>query len=113
MKKPDYAPKSMSKEDDDAFLEILKTVQHQSNQRICAYCKIVKPNGARHCFTCKRCVLEHDKHLFLINNCVGLNNRIYVIFYFISEILLLLFILFSVFYHFPRIVTGEEWEEGY
>ena len=57
--KPSYAelPKQRSA---DEFLELLRSNIDFPNKKICAYCQIEKPEKARHCFICKRCVLEHD-----------------------------------------------------
>ena len=40
----------------------------------CDKCNWVKPSRARHCSTCKRCVLRFDHHCYWVGGCVGLQN---------------------------------------
>ena len=58
---------------------------------------------ARHCFICKRCVLEHHRHSFILNNCVGKRNRIYVISYLSITSILLVLIILSALFHYTRV----------
>mgnify|MGYP002630855935 CR=1 FL=1 len=96
--RPHYADLPENKSDEE-FLNLLRRIIHHSNKKICAYCQIEKKEKARHCFICKRCVLEHDSHCFMLNNCVGKHNRRFVLTYIIFTMLLLLCITLSAFFH--------------
>jgi predicted amidophosphoribosyltransferase len=83
---------------------MLKKVEELPHKKICAYCQIEKPDKARHCFICKRCVLEHDKHSFFLNNCIGKENRAFVIAYLLSTSVLLSCIILSALLHFTNVI---------
>jgi len=101
--RPEYAQLPEQK-GDEAFLHLLRGLGNTQNKKICAYCQIEKPEKARHCFTCKRCVLEHDNHSFMLNNCVGKANRKFVITYLSTTSILLTSIVASAIAH---------WAEGW
>jgi len=101
--KPEYA-QLPARRSDQQFLELLKTISHQPDKKICAYCQIEKTERARHCFICKRCVLEHDRHCFMLNNCVGKQNRPFVIAYLGATSILLVMMALSTIFHLTRVV---------
>jgi hypothetical protein len=101
--KPEYAQLSTSNSDED-FLHLLKKLEGEPNKKICAYCRIEKPEKARHCFICKRCVLEHDKHSFFLNNCVGKENRPFVLANQVCTSVLLLTIVLSALFHYTHVI---------
>lgn len=51
-------------------------------------------------------MLEHDKHCFMLNNCVGKHNRGYVLVYLGSTILLLCFVTFNALIHIIKVDRG-------
>mmetsp|Transcript_8966 Transcript_8966/g.6312 ORF Transcript_8966/g.6312 Transcript_8966/m.6312 type:complete len:90 (+) Transcript_8966:179-448(+) len=78
-------------------------------ERLCPYCKLIKPPRSLHCTICNKCVDKFDHHCPWINNCVGRSNHFY---FYMHVLCLLLFSSFtlitSVFYLFMR--TDEESE---
>lgn len=42
--------------------------------KYCAQCQLYKPDFARHCSVCGRCVYHFDHHCYFVNNCIGRNN---------------------------------------
>ena len=54
---------------------------------LCPDCLIVRTPRSRHCNTCNQCVERFDHHCPWINNCVGINNHVYFIFFLIFLIL--------------------------
>jgi len=55
----------------------------------CRTCRLPKPARSKHCSICRACVAKHDHHCVWINNCVGLNNTRYFLFFLVSTNLLL------------------------
>lgn len=104
--RPEYAqlPRNKSHEE---FLNLLKKTMNNQDAKICAYCQIEKPQFGRHCFICRRCVLEHDCHCFMLNNCVGKDNRGFVIAYLLSTSLLLFWIVLSALFHFTHVLDNK------
>ena len=103
---PEYAqlPRNKSHEE---FLNLLKSTMNNPDAKICAYCQIEKPQFGRHCFICRRCVLEHDCHCFMLNNCVGKDNRGFVIAYLFTTSLLLFWIVLSALFHFTDVLKDK------
>ena len=48
---------------------------------LCPDCLVVRTPRSRHCNTCNVCVERFDHHCPWINNCVGVNNHVYFIFF--------------------------------
>jgi hypothetical protein len=110
-RKPEYCQLPRSSGDEE-FLELLKKHAHKPNKKICAYCKIEKPEKARHCFICKRCVLEHDKHFLMLNNCIGKNNRCPVIAYLAATSALMGLIILSTIFHYADVLDLKAYAEA-
>ena len=41
----------------------------------CRVCEAILPNKAFHCIYCNVCVDHYESHSFIVNNCIGKNNR--------------------------------------
>ena len=106
--KPEYAQLPIQKSDED-FLDLLKKLEDQPHKKVCAYCQIEKPEKARHCFICKRCVIYHDKHSYFLNNCIGKDNRGFMIVYLICTTILLSCIVLSALFHFTHVIDDEDY----
>jgi hypothetical protein len=48
---------------------------------LCPDCLVIRTPRSRHCNTCNKCVERFDHHCPWINNCVGVNNHAYFIFF--------------------------------
>ena len=56
-------------------------------ERECETCKIIRPSGASHCFSCDNCVLDFDHHCVFISNCVAKRtHKFFYLFLFFSSI---------------------------
>ena len=71
--------------------------------QLCPTCLIVKTPRSKHCNVCNRCVERMDHHCPWLNNCVGVVNHIYFMF-FISlltcNIIIILVFNAKIFYNF-------------
>ena len=73
--------------------KLLSLLLEYSQERICLECRSYKPERAKHCFSCGRCVKVYDHHCPWINNCVGANNHA---FFFLFLLFLFLFTCFKL-----------------
>ena len=48
--------------------------EEQKNHRFCKPCRIVRPIGTVHCYTCDICIHGYDHHCPWIGKCVGREN---------------------------------------
>jgi len=46
----------------------------KSNLRYCVPCKIIRPLGTVHCYSCDLCIHGYDHHCPWIGKCVGKDN---------------------------------------
>ena len=60
------------------------------NKKICKVCQIYQTAKIKHCYDCGNCIMQHNYHANLFNNCIGKRNNFYYMIYFIS---LLIFII--------------------
>ncbi|CAI9758917.1 unnamed protein product [Fraxinus pennsylvanica] len=58
--------------------------------RLCATCKIVRPQRAKHCSTCDRCVEQFDHHCPWVSNCIGKKNKWDFFLFLLLEVLAML-----------------------
>eukprot|EP00760_Papus_ankaliazontas_P025897 PhM_4_TR2913/c0_g1_i1/m.12205/K20029/ZDHHC3_7_25; palmitoyltransferase ZDHHC3/7/25 len=57
----------------------VKQKRRDGRPRYCRTCQLHKPDGAHHCRQCKQCTLRMDHHNPWIGNCLGQNNRKYLL----------------------------------
>jgi hypothetical protein len=62
---------------------------------LCPDCLVIRTPRSRHCNTCNQCVERFDHHCPWINNCVGINNHIYFVFFLIFLIATIISVLIS------------------
>ena len=53
-------------------------------------------------------MIYHDKHSFFLNNCVGKDNRAFVIAYLICTSILLTCIVLSALFHYTKVIGYED-----
>eukprot|EP01029_Cantina_marsupialis_P008464 TRINITY_DN2004_c0_g1_i1.p1 TRINITY_DN2004_c0_g1~~TRINITY_DN2004_c0_g1_i1.p1 ORF type:complete len:315 (+),score=71.22 TRINITY_DN2004_c0_g1_i1:153-1097(+) len=54
-----------------------EVTRNQARSRFCYDCEFIRPQRARHCGICHRCVLKHDHHCPWVANCIGFGNYRY------------------------------------
>ncbi|XP_057313765.1 uncharacterized protein LOC130655081 [Hydractinia symbiolongicarpus] len=62
--------------------------------RLCHTCRLVRPQRAKHCRVCGRCVNYMDHHCNFAYNCIGAKNRVYFILYLASSVIASYFAFF-------------------
>ena len=65
----------------------------------CNQCNIIRPSSATHCSTCNHCVNKLDHHCPWCGKCIGGNNFIFFIFFIITLLFQVLFLIISTFYY--------------
>ena len=53
------------------FGQVLKMLP---GNKLCPYCKVIKPPRSKHCHTCNKCTDRYETHCVWFNNCVGRGN---------------------------------------
>ncbi|MCO5588711.1 hypothetical protein L7F22_042670 [Adiantum nelumboides] len=51
------------------------TNRSNSNDKFCSICQVHKPQRAKHCYDCNKCVLKFDHHCHWLGTCVGYMNH--------------------------------------
>jgi hypothetical protein len=85
----------------DRYFDLLKTTEFNDQTRpvLCHSCHIQRPNRAKHCRVCRRCVSIFDHHCPFVNNCVGRGNyRYFFVYCFFLHSSLFLYCLASAMY---------------
>ena len=54
-------------------------LQHGQNMHYCSLCELYVPPRARHCRSCRKCILKRDHHCFLLGICIGHKNQRYFV----------------------------------
>lgn len=89
-------------------------IDHKSAlKRICRFCLIIKPERSHHCRVCRRCVLKYDHHCKFLSNCIGFVNYKYFFVFLLYTLLLLLFVLITIFDGFFISLNSFGWETSY
>jgi hypothetical protein len=57
----------------------------------CRTCKFIKPARSKHCRTCDVCVERFDHHCIWINNCVGVKNHKYFLFFLLIHTVMVIY----------------------
>ena len=76
-KDPGYVQKSN-------VISFVKLNQYFNTEFLCPKCEVLRPNGAKHCSICNKCVDRYDHHCQWLNNCVGIGNHFSFYLYLIS-----------------------------
>jgi len=74
-------------------VDFLKLMQMVDPIQLCPDCLVIRTPRSRHCSTCNQCVERFDHHCPWINNCIGVKNHMYFMF-FLSTIMLTIGVLF-------------------
>jgi hypothetical protein len=77
-------------------LELLMNSDTNVGAKYCNSCHIIRPQRAKHCFQCNRCVLNFDHHCPWINNCVGKNNYREFLFFVFTVVYILIQSVFII-----------------
>lgn len=77
--------------------------------KYCPTCHIWRPPRTSHCGVCNACVVNQDHHCIYINNCVGLRNYKYFLWFVLGATVSAIMLVVECFVHlfFYRIVDSE------
>ena len=76
-KDPGYVQKS-------SLISFVKLNQYFNTEFLCPKCEVLRPNGAKHCSICNKCVDRYDHHCQWLNTCIGIGNHFSFYLYLIS-----------------------------
>lgn len=91
----------------------VQTNESQPKLQSCFFCKIQKPERAKHCYYCNRCVCVFDHHCQLLDKCIGGRNRAIFLYFLSIQLMYLIYNLIIILgsiqiLHFMQIRTGAE-----
>lgn len=69
------------------------------NVKYCTTCHIWRPPRSSHCGVCNVCVVNHDHHCIYINNCVGLRNYKYFLWFVLFTVISNIYVTVTTFVH--------------
>jgi hypothetical protein len=93
------------------FRLMYNLVDHKSAlKRICKFCLIIKPERSHHCRQCRKCVLKYDHHCKFLSNCIGFVNYKYFFVFLFYTLILLFFILITLYDGFAIFIEAYGWE---
>lgn len=61
-------------------------VENNPLSTLCHTCKLVRPERAKHCNLCGRCVTVMDHHCHFMNTCIGVKNRVLFLIYMLTAV---------------------------
>lgn len=74
---------------------------------ICPTCEVLKPQEARHCYICNKCVDRFDHHCQWVDTCIGHDNHHIFYFYLVTIWSYLIFVDFVCIKSFNFDITQE------
>ncbi|KAK6030818.1 DHHC zinc finger domain protein, partial [Ostertagia ostertagi] len=65
----------------DAHTDFVEAVENCERVNYCFTCWVDKPQGAKHCSVCDRCVKDFDHHCPWLHQCISIRNlRLFLVF---------------------------------